>query len=107
MQQLYQLGRLTIQTIEQKQGEKNMELATVFGIIAGFFTSFRFVPQAYKSFTTRKTRDLSLIFLYFVSAQSLFLILYGITKPEYYVLYMNILPLISSLFLIYLKLKYH
>jgi len=84
-----------------------MELATIFGVIAGIFTSIRFVPQAYRSFTTKKTTDLSLTFLYFVSAQSLFLILYGITKPEYYVLYMNILPLISAIFLVYLKLKYH
>ncbi len=84
-----------------------MDLAAFFGIIAGIFTSVRFIPQVYKSFATRKTRDLSLAFLYFVSAQSLFLILYGITKPEYYVLYMNILPLICALFLVYLKLKYH
>ena len=83
-----------------------MELATFFGIIASLFTSIRFIPQAYRSFTTKKTRDLSLTFLYFVSAQSVFLILYGITKPEYFVLYMNILPLISALFLVYLKLKY-
>ncbi len=83
-----------------------MDLSSLFGIIAGVFTSFRFIPQAYRSFTTKKTGDLSLTFLYFVSAQSLFLILYGITKPEYYVLYMNILPLISALFLVYLKLKY-
>ncbi len=84
-----------------------MDLASIFGVIAGIFTSVRFIPQAYRSFTTKKTTDLSLMFLYFVSAQSLFLILYGITKPEYYVLYMNILPLISALFLVYLKLKYH
>lgn len=84
-----------------------MDLATVFGVIAGIFTSVRFLPQAYRSLTTKKTTDLSLTFLYFVSAQSIFLILYGITKPEYYVLYMNILPLASALFLVYLKFKYH
>jgi MtN3 and saliva related transmembrane protein len=84
-----------------------MDFAAVFGVIASVFTSVRFIPQAYKSFTTRKTRDLSLIFLYFVAAQSLFLILYGITRPDYFVLYMNILPLMCVLFLIYLKLKYH
>jgi MtN3 and saliva related transmembrane protein len=83
-----------------------MELTTFFGIMASILTSIRFIPQAYKSFTTKHTRDLSLIFLYFVSAQSVFLILYGITKPDSFVLYMNILPLISALFLVYLKLKY-
>jgi MtN3 and saliva related transmembrane protein len=83
-----------------------MELTTFFGIMASILTSIRFIPQVYKSFTTRHTRDLSLIFLIFVSAQSVFLMLYGITKPDSFVLYMNILPLISALFLVYLKLKY-
>ena len=83
-----------------------MELATLFGIVASVLTSIRFIPQVYKSFTSRHTRDISIIFLYFVSAQSLFLILYGMTKPDSFVLYMNVLPLISALFLVYLKLKY-
>ena len=83
-----------------------MELTTFFGIMASNLTSVRFIPQAYKSFTTKHTRDISSLFLYFVSAQSLFLILYGFTKPDSFVLYMNILPLISALFLVYLKLKY-
>ncbi len=84
-----------------------MDAATIFGVIAGVFTSVRFFPQVYRSFTTKKTTDISLTFLYFVSAQSLFLMLYGITRPDNYVLYMNILPLASALYLVYLKLKYH
>ena len=83
-----------------------MEWSTIFGVTASIFTSVRFIPQVYKSFTTRKTRDLSLIFLYFVAIQSLALMLYGITKPDNFVLYMNILPLICVLALVYLKFKY-
>jgi MtN3 and saliva related transmembrane protein len=83
-----------------------LDWATLYGTLASVFTSIRFIPQVYKSLTTRKTRDLSLIFLYFVSAQSLFLILYGITRPDNFVLYMNLLPLVCSLLLIYLKWKY-
>jgi MtN3 and saliva related transmembrane protein len=84
-----------------------MELTTFFGIMASILTSIRFIPQAFKSFRTKHTRDISVVFLYFVSAQSIFLMLYGATKPDLFVLYMNILPLISSLFLLYLKFKYH
>ena len=83
-----------------------MDWATLFGVAASVFTSIRFIPQVYRSVTTRKTRDLSLTFLLFVSAQSVFLILYGITRPESFVLYMNIFPLLCTLFLIYLKSKY-
>lgn len=77
----------------------------IFGTIAGILTSIRFIPQLYKSLTTKKTRDLSLSFLVIVFFQSLFLILYGISKPEMFVLYMNILPLICSVILICLKLR--
>jgi len=83
-----------------------MDWATIFGIIAGVFTSVRFIPQAYRSWTTKHTKDLSLTFLYFVSAQSVFLILYGIARPDYYVLYMNVFPLVCAVFLILLKIKY-
>ena len=83
-----------------------MDWAMIFGVVAGIFTSVRFIPQAYRSWTTKHTRDLSLTFLYFVSAQSVFLILYGIARPDNYVLIMNIFPLICAGFLIGLKLKY-
>lgn len=83
-----------------------MDWAAIFGVIAGVFTSVRFIPQAYRSFTTKHTKDLSLTFLYFVSAQSVFLILYGIARPDNYVLIMNIFPLICAAFLIVLKFKY-
>jgi MtN3 and saliva related transmembrane protein len=83
-----------------------MDWAMIFGVVAGVFTSVRFIPQVYRSFTTRHTKDLSLTFLYFVSAQSIFLMLYGMARPDNYVLIMNIFPLICAAFLIVLKLKY-
>jgi uncharacterized protein with PQ loop repeat len=83
-----------------------MDWAIFFGTIASIFTSIRFIPQIYRSLSTRKTTDLSLTFLLFVSLQSLFLILYGITRPDNFVLYMNIFPLICTIMLGYLKLKY-
>ncbi len=83
-----------------------MEWATVFGVIASVLTSVRFIPQVYKSLATRKTRDLPLTFLYFVSAQSLFLIFYGMAKPDAFVLHMNIFPLICAMLLVFLKFKY-
>jgi MtN3 and saliva related transmembrane protein len=83
-----------------------MDWAAIFGVIAGIFTSVRFVPQVYRSFRTKHTTDLSLMFLYFVSAQSVFLVLYGVARPDNYVLYMNVFPLACALYLIFLKLKY-
>ena len=83
-----------------------MDWAAIFGTIAAVFTSVRFVPQLYQSLMTRHTLDLSLTFLYFVSAQSIFLILYGIAKPDNYILYMNVFPLACAAAPIILKLRY-
>jgi uncharacterized protein with PQ loop repeat len=84
-----------------------MDWVTIFGVSASVFTSFRFIPQVHQSLTTRKTRDLSILFLIFVTLQSLLLILYGMVKPDYFVLFMNILPIICTSLLMYLKLRYH
>ncbi|MCJ7572452.1 MAG: SemiSWEET family transporter, partial [Candidatus Thermoplasmatota archaeon] len=81
-------------------------IATIFGIIAGILTSIRLIPQLYKSIKIKETRDISLWFLIILFFQALFLILYGITKPDMLITYMNILPLICGIILIYLKSKY-
>ncbi len=81
-------------------------LSTVFGVIAGILTSVRLLPQVVKSVTTKQTRDLSLWFLVILFFQALFLILYGITKPDALVAWMNVIPLLCSVVLLYLKRRY-
>ncbi len=81
-------------------------LETIFGVIAGVLTSIRLLPQVYRSLKIKETRDLSLSFLIILFFQAVFLILYGITKPDDIILYMNIAPLVCSMILIHLKLKY-
>ena len=83
-----------------------MNIVLIIGSLAATLTTAAFLPQVIKTHQTRHTKDLSLTFLYFVSAQSVFLILYGIARPDNYVLIMNIFPLICAGFLIGLKLKY-
>lgn len=78
---------------------------SVFGVLAGILTSIRFLPQVYLSLTTKDTRSLSLLFLIITFSQAYFLILYGITKPDYLITAMNVLPLICTGILIYLKLN--
>jgi MtN3 and saliva related transmembrane protein len=78
----------------------------LYAIIAGILTSIRLIPQVVKSLKTKSTHDLSLYFIVMCFFQAIFLILYGISKPDDAILYMNILPLLCSGLLIYLKYKY-
>jgi len=83
-----------------------MESSTYFGIIAAILTSIRLVPQVYRSLTIKETRDISLWFLIILFFQALFLIFYGISKPDSLIIYMNILPLLCSIILLFVKVHY-
>jgi MtN3 and saliva related transmembrane protein len=81
-------------------------ITNILGITAGVLGSIRLIPQVYKSLRTKHTRDLSVVFIIIVFFQSLFLVLYGMTKPDVFIFYGNIIPLICSVILLYLKWKY-
>jgi MtN3 and saliva related transmembrane protein len=81
-------------------------LSTLIGIIAGILTSIRLIPQVIKSHRMRETRDLSLWFLILLLLQAIFLMWYGIIKPDAIIVAMNVLPLLCSIYLIYLKRRY-
>jgi MtN3 and saliva related transmembrane protein len=81
-------------------------LEIIFGVVGGILTSIRLMPQVHKSLKMKETRDLSLWFLIILFFQALLLIFYGLTKPDSFIVYMNILPLICSVILLWLKNKY-
>jgi MtN3 and saliva related transmembrane protein len=81
-------------------------MAEIFGVIGGFLNTIRLLPQVYKSVRTKKTADLSGYFILILFLQSIFLILYGLTKPDILIVYMNIVPLLCATILIFLKIKY-
>lgn len=80
--------------------------AEIYSLIAGILTSIRLIPQLIKSVRTKSTTDLSLYFLIILFFQAVFLMLYGLSKPDMAILYMNILPLLCSIILLYLKYKF-
>lgn len=76
------------------------------GIAAGVLNTIRLVPQVYKSWTTKETADLSGYFLVILFLQSVCLISYGWLRLDYYIVYMNVSPLLCSIILAKLKIKY-
>jgi len=77
-----------------------------FGIAAGVLNTIRLVPQVYKSWTTKQTEDLSGYFVLILFLQSICLILYGYLRQDYYIVGMNISPLLCSVILAKLKVRY-
>ena len=97
---------LCLNRIIIKSQIKSIMLETIFGISAGILTSIRLLPQVYKSVKIKETREISLLLLIFLFFQAILLLCYGITKPDMFIFYMNISPLICSVILLHLKHKY-
>jgi|WetSurMetagenome_2_1015567.scaffolds.fasta_scaffold255678_2 uncharacterized protein with PQ loop repeat len=81
-------------------------MITLFGVVAGILNTVRLFPQVYKNWTTKKTRDLSGYFVTILFFQSVLIILYGAYKPDPIIFWTNVSPLICSVILATLKIKY-
>ena len=73
-----------------------MELVNIFGSIALVTSFIGFIPQIYKTFKTKSAQDISFIMLYNFLICSLSWIIYGIYTDSDFVVYSNIVCLITS-----------
>jgi len=81
------------------------DLAPIFGNVAAVITTVRLLPQVHKTWKTKHTSDIAGLFIVFLNIQAFFLILYGLTKPDLLIAGMNVIPLLSSIYLGYMKIK--
>ena len=76
----------------------------LIGLTAAGLTSFAFIPQVLKMYTTKSAKDLSLVTLLQLSAGVSLWILYGIYLKDSIIIFANavtLLTLLSALFLYY------
>ena len=83
-----------------------VELAVIIGLAAGFLTTVANIPQLYKSWKTKSTRDLSLTWLIILGLGIILWLVYGFTISSLPLILANIVTLIIVLGMIALKLKY-
>ncbi|HEX7699294.1 MAG TPA: SemiSWEET transporter [Kofleriaceae bacterium] len=81
-----------------------MTPTAIIGIAAALFSIAAFVPQAYKIFKTRQTKDLSLpMWVLQVIAFSTW-ITYGVTSRQWPIIVANVVCLLLSCFILAMKL---
>lgn len=83
-----------------------MPVQSIFGFIAFFTSVIGLLPQIIKSLKTRSTADISMAMLINYLICSFAWIVYGSYTDSLFVLYSNVLGLMTSVLLIYLKLSY-
>lgn len=77
----------------------------VVGVIAGTLTLLTYVPQAYRTIKTRKTRDLSLVTLLLLCASALLWVIYGILGDLPAVWLTNSIVLVLGVTIVSIKVK--
>jgi MtN3 and saliva related transmembrane protein len=81
-------------------------LPEYLGYIAGFLTTFCYIPQLFVVFRTRSTRDISLLFTVLVFIGCAVWLLYGIYLSLFPVILWNAIVLVLDATLIGAKLRY-
>jgi MtN3 and saliva related transmembrane protein len=83
-----------------------METFTIIGFIAAVFTTSGFLPQAYKIFKTKSTKDISLAMYLVMAIGTLLWLIYGLMIGQLPVIVANSLSLSLIITILFLKFKY-
>ena len=83
-----------------------MELIVIVGYIAGVLTTISFVPQLFKAWKMRETRDLSLAMLVLFGFGILLWTIYGFWVDSLPIIAANVTTFILILILLGLKIRY-
>ncbi len=83
-----------------------MGTVTIIGLVAAFFTTFSFVPQALKIIKNRETKDISLL-MYLTLEVGIFLwLVYGLFIKSMPIIVANGITLAFTTIVLALKLKF-
>lgn len=77
----------------------------LIGVVAGALTLSTYVPQAYKTVVTRKTRDLSLLTLLFLNVSALLWVVYGFLGGLPAIWVTNSIVFVLGLIILIIKVK--
>ncbi len=80
--------------------------ATLVGFIAGTITTLAWLPQLIKSLKTKKTKDLSLGMLFFLSFGIVLWLIYGIMLKELPIVLANGIASGMLFIMLYLKIRH-
>lgn len=83
-----------------------MQHSEYLGYAAGIITTLAFLPQAFRIFNTRRTRDISLIWAVAMNTGIVLWLLYGIAKNDLPMIAANSISLILLMIILFLKLRY-
>ena len=79
-------------------------MTEIVGYMAGFFTAIPLIPQIYKSYKMKSTKDLSLLFLVISALGSLLWIIYGVMLKDMPLIISSSIFIVSEILLLIMKI---
>jgi len=83
-----------------------MMIIDIIWYIAAILTTIAFLPQVYKIWKTKSTKDISLVMFILFSIWILLWLIYWLLLSSYPIIIANIITFILSVIILYFKLKY-
>lgn len=80
--------------------------STFIGFLAATLTTTAYIPQAYKTIRSRKTKDISLAMYLILNVGIVSWLIYGILLVNWPIILSNIITLLFTLPVLYFKLRY-
>ncbi|MDH5560153.1 MAG: SemiSWEET transporter [Deltaproteobacteria bacterium] len=83
-----------------------MEYAEIIGLVAGFLTTFAFLPQVFKTIRTKSTTDFSIIWISTLTFGILLWLVFGILSDNLPIILANAASLFLAGIILVYKLIY-
>ncbi|MFH0889559.1 MAG: SemiSWEET family transporter [Candidatus Aenigmatarchaeota archaeon] len=82
------------------------DLTAVFGLLGAITAATIFLPQVWKAYKTKKTKDLSWLTIAIGILNGIFWIVYGLMKTDPFIYVTNLVLLSATISLAFLKNRY-
>lgn len=76
------------------------------GFVAAIFTTAAFLPQVFKTWREKETKDISLVMLIILTVGIILWLIYGLGIGDWPLIFANSITLFFVTILLFLKLKY-
>ncbi|PIS39640.1 MAG: hypothetical protein COT33_00930 [Candidatus Nealsonbacteria bacterium CG08_land_8_20_14_0_20_38_20] len=83
-----------------------IDVASLFGLLGSITAASLFFPQAWKSYRTKKTQELSWLGIIIGMLNGIFWIIYGFFRADPFIYATNIILFLGAFLLMILKRKY-
>jgi MtN3 and saliva related transmembrane protein len=83
-----------------------LNLVEILGYLAAFCTTISFLPQAIRVIKTKHTKDLSLLMYSILNVGIVLWLIYGIAIGAWPIIIANLITIVLTLTILYLKIRY-